>query len=95
MLAEGEYQEDGFVVYKGSKANLELSPSSGSSIQNLRLKLIDDKILVQKNNVLEFQEDYLFKSPSAAAGQVLARSTNGWTKWKSKNGKTLDELKRK
>jgi len=94
-LAEGEYQEDGFVVYKGSKANLKLSPTCSSSIFNLRSKLMEDKILVQKNNVLEFREDYLFKSPSAAAGQVLARNANGWTEWKNKNGKTLDKLKRK
>jgi len=94
-LAEGEYQEDGFVVYKGSKANLKLSPTCSSSIFNLRSKLVEDKILVQKNNVLEFREDYLFKSPSAAAGQVLARSANGWTEWKNKNGKTLDKIKRK
>ena len=94
-FAEGEYQEDGFVVYKGSKANLKLSPTCSSSIFNLRSKLMEDKILVQKNNVLEFREDYLFKSPSAAAGQVLARNANGWVEWKNKNGKTLDEIKRK
>lgn len=93
-LAEGEYQEDGFVVYKGSKANLTLTPTCNSSIKNLRSKLMEDKILIQKNNLLEFQEDYLFKSPSAAAAQVLARSANGWTEWKNKNGKTLDEVKR-
>ena len=43
----------------------------------------------------EFQEDYLFSSPSAAAAQVLARNANGWIEWKNKQGKTLDELKRK
>lgn len=93
--AEGEYQEDGFVVYKGSKANLNLSRTSGTSVSNLRKKLLDDKILLKKNDILEFQDNYLFNSPSATAAQVLARSANGWTQWKNKNGKTLNEIKRK
>jgi hypothetical protein len=93
--AEGEYQEDGFVVYKGSKANLNLTPTCNSTIRNLRTKLVDDKIILEKNGILEFQEDYLFSSPSAAASQVLSRNANGWIEWKDKGGKTLDEIKRK
>jgi len=93
--AEGEYQEDGFVVFKDSKANIDLTPASNSTIRNLRSKLIEGKILVKKNSVLVFQDDYLFNSPSSAAAQILGGNTNGWTAWKDKKGKTLDELKRK
>ncbi|WP_233557516.1 DUF4357 domain-containing protein [Aquimarina sp. AD1] len=42
-----------------------------------------------------FQKDEIFNSPSAAAVSVLGRPANGWTTWKDKNGKTLNELKRK
>lgn len=94
-FGEGEYQEDGFVVYKGSKANKKLTPTCNSTIKNLRAKLIEDKILVEQENLFVFNEDYSFSSPSAAASQVLARNANGWIEWKDKNGKTLDELKRK
>lgn len=93
--AEGEYLDDGFVVFKGSRANKELAPASNSTIRNLREKLIKQKIIIEKGNVYEFQEDYLFTSPSSAASQVLARNANGWTEWKDKSGKTLDELERK
>ena len=93
--AEGEYVDDGFVVFKGSKANKDLAPASNSTIRNLREKLISQNILLEKGSVYEFQEDYLFKSPSAAAAQVLARNANGWSEWKDKSGKTLDELERK
>jgi hypothetical protein len=86
-FAEGEYKEDGFVVFKGSKANKGLAPSSVSFIQNLRTKLIENKILVEKDSVYEFQEDYMFGSPSSAAAQVLARNANGWNEWKDKKGK--------
>ncbi len=94
-IGEGEYQEDGFVVFKGSKANATLTPTCNSTITNLRNKLLNDKILIDKNGIFEFQEDYLFSSPSSAASQVLARNANGWIEWKDKQGKTLDELKRK
>lgn len=94
-IAEGEYLDDGFVVFKGSRANKELAPASNSTIRNLREKLIKQKIIIEKGNVYEFQEDYLFNSPSSAAAQVLARNANGWTEWKDKSGKTLDELERK
>jgi len=36
-----------------------------------------------------------YNSPSSAASQVLARNANGWIERKDKQGKTLDELKRK
>lgn len=94
-LAEGEYKEDGFVVFKGSIANIELAPASNSTIRNLRNKLIEDKIVTQKGKAFEFQENYLFSSPSSAAAQILGGNINGWTAWKDKKGKTLDELKRK
>lgn len=94
-LAEGGYNEDGFIVYKGSKANLVLSKTSGPTVENLRTKLINDKILIEKSGIFEFQESYLFNSPSSAAAQVLARRANGWSEWKDKDGNTLDALKRK
>lgn len=93
--AEGEYVDDGFVVFKGSKSNKDFSPACNPTIRNLREKLIAQNILLLKGSVFEFQEDYLFKSPSAAAAQVLARNANGWSEWKDKTGKTLDELERK
>ena len=93
--AEGEYVDDGFVVYKGSTANKDLPPSTNSTIRNFREKLVSQNVLIDMGDHLIFQEDYLFKSPSAAASQVLGRSANGWSEWKNKQGKTLDELERR
>jgi hypothetical protein len=39
-----------------------------------------------------FEQDYLFSSPSTAAGVVLGRSANGRTEWKTKEGKTLKAI---
>lgn len=92
--AEGEYQDDGFVVYKGSIADIELTPTASSTVQNLRNDLLETKVLLPKDGVLVFQDDHLFNSPSAAAAQVLGRNANGWREWKTQIGKTLDEMKR-
>ena len=93
--AEGDLIDDGFVVFKGSQAKKETVPSCHEYLINLRLKLLKDQIIIEKNDNYEFAQDYVFNSPSTAGGVVLGRSTNGWTKWKNKSGKTLDELKRK
>lgn len=39
-----------------------------------------------------FSQDYLFKSPSAAAAFVLGANANGWSKWKDKDGNTLSDI---
>lgn len=93
-LAYGEYGEDGLVVFKGSRANLEETATAGSWIVGMREKLKTSKILIEKGNVLEFASDYQFNSPSAAAGAVLARRANGWIEWKDQEGSTLDKLER-
>lgn len=92
--AKGQYTEDGLVVFAGSKCNLKETKTAGSSVVATRKKLINDGILIQDVNVYKFTSDHIFSSPSLAAATVLARSANGWTEWKYKNGKTLDEVKR-
>ncbi len=89
--ATGEYTEDGFLVFKDSKSNLIETKSISSGITNLRKNLIEKNILKQNNHILLFEENYIFKSPSAASDVVLARSSNGWTEWKDKYGNTLDK----
>lgn len=92
--AEGEYTEDGLIVFAGSKCNLKESKTAGPWVTGMRKKLIESGILVQDANVYKFTLDHIFSSPSAAAATILARRANGWTEWKYKNGKTLDEVKR-
>lgn len=95
IIAEGDLIDDGFVVFKGSQAKNETVPSCHEYLINLRQKLLQSDILTENNGVYVFAQDYVFNSPSTAGGVVLGRSTNGWTKWKNKQGKTLDEIKRK
>ncbi len=61
----------------------------------MRQKLIENGILKEAKENYVFQQGYIFNSSSTTGGVVLGRSTNGWTKWKNKDAKSLDELKRK
>lgn len=92
--AEGEYTEDGLVIFSGSTCNLQETPTAGSWIIGMRKDLVEEGVLIESNGVYKFTSDYVFSSPSAAAAVVLARRANGWIEWKYKNGKTLDEVKR-
>jgi hypothetical protein len=89
--AEGEYSEDGMIVFKGSKANLEETNTIGDGLSNLRKALVEKGILIQEDKVLIFTEDYSFNSSSTSSGVILGRRANGWIEWKDKEGKTLDE----
>jgi hypothetical protein len=93
--ATGQFTDEGFLVLSGSKCNLKESATAGTWIVNMRKRLLESNILKIENNAMVFISDYLFGSPSAAAGAVLARRANGWIEWKYKNGKTLDQVKRK
>jgi hypothetical protein len=92
--AEGEYTEDGLVVFQGSICNLQETKSAGPYVKNWRAQLKKNGILEQSGNVFKFTQDHIFSSPSTAAAVVLGRRANGWTEWKYKDGKTLDEVKR-
>jgi hypothetical protein len=93
-FGEGEYTEDGLIVFKGAICNLQESRTAGNWVIGMRQKLIEDKILIKEGNIYKFTEDHIFPSPSAAAAVILARRANGWIEWKYKDGKTLDQVKR-
>jgi len=92
--AEGEYTEDGLIVFEGSICNLQETQSAGPYVKNWRDQLIEDGVLRKEGKVYRFTQNHIFSSPSTAASVVLARRANGWTEWKYKDGKTLDEVKR-
>jgi hypothetical protein len=90
--AQGEPSSEGFVVLKGSKAALSTVVSITQNFINLRNKLINNRILNQNGESLEFVDDYIFSSPSTASSIVLGRNSNGLTEWKLKDGKTLKDF---
>jgi len=88
---QGVQTSEGFVVFKESKATFKTVNSLLENFVNLRNKLIEEKILINKEEYYEFAEDYIFNSPSAAASIVMGRTANGFTEWKQKDGTTLKD----
>jgi hypothetical protein len=92
----GLYTDEGMVVLKGSSGRKENVPSMrGTSDERFRTKLIDLGVLRVVDDKVIFQKDHLFSSPSMAAVALLGRTANGWSIWKTKDGRTLDEIHRR
>lgn len=83
-FAEGEYTQNGFIVFGDSTCNLEESNSLQQHIREIRLELIKNGTLIKDGKVYKFIRDQIFNSPSAAACVILARSANGKTEWRGK-----------
>lgn len=84
--------DQGYIVKKGSEAKKTLSNSTTDTYRNLRRKLIETNVLIDKNDHLVFAEDTVFNSPSAAANMVLGRNANGFTEWVNKSGLTFKDI---
>ncbi len=92
VKAEGRETAEGFVVRVGSGAVTEETPSCHAHLIELRTALVKNGVLKPTGAGYIFAQDYVFSSPSTAAGVVLGRSSNGRTSWKSKAGRTLRDI---
>ena len=91
--ATGREEPRGFVVYAGSTAAGRAANSTPGSAKETRKRLQDSDVLVKSGaDLLRFTEDYVFNSPSHAAGVVLGNASNGRAAWVSEAGTTLRDL---
>lgn len=92
--AFGIYDGEKFEVLEGSQINI------GKEVKLERYNKQRDE-LIKNGSISQTDGKYIlnvildFNTPSGASDFVLGGSTNGWTEWKNKDGKTLDELFRK
>lgn len=92
--AFGIYDGEKFEILEGSQVNMDkkvnlerYNKQRAELLKNGSITKIDGKYIL--NAILAFN------TPSGASDFILGGSTNGWTEWKNKDGKTLDELYRK
>ncbi|MEK7476066.1 MAG: GIY-YIG nuclease family protein [Candidatus Coatesbacteria bacterium] len=90
--ADGVETPQGFEVRSGSRAAKSEVPSCHAYIVELRVALIKNGVLRPEGDAYVFSQNYLFSSPSTAAGVVLGRSSNGRVEWKAADGRTLKEI---
>jgi hypothetical protein len=74
-------------------------PSITDSVERKRenlqeVFLSEEGVLEKEDGTLLFRQNHAFGSPSAAAGVVLSRSSNGWRDRADREGRTLDEIER-
>jgi len=94
ILAQGIYNGDKFEVLEDSEIDMSrpcpfetLKKQRDTALKNGDIKLVKGKYILTSS--IEFA------TPSGASSFVLGGNTNGWTEWKNKDGKTLDEIYRK
>lgn len=93
--AKAQYTSEGMAVLKGSKARAQVTDSfKDKGFHALRKQLEAAGVLKPAGEQLVFTQDYVFKSPSAAAAIVVGNNMNGWLSWRTKDGKTLDAVAR-
>lgn len=92
--AFGIYDGEKFEVLEGSQVNIDkkvnlerYNKQRDELLENGSITKIDGRYIL---NVI-----LTFNTPSGASDFILGGSTNGWTEWKNKDGKTLDELYRR
>lgn len=90
--ASGADTPGGFVVRAGSTAIKTEASGLQEYLKQIRQTLFDKKILVEEGNFFLFTQDYIFNSPSTAAGVLLGRSANGRTEWKDSKGISLKQI---
>jgi len=91
--AQGVFIDEKFIVLKGTVARSE--PTKHKRLSNelkFRDKLTDEGIIEESNGIFKFVKDYAFNSPSTAADIVSLGSNSGWKVWKTKDGKTLEDV---
>ena len=94
VLAFGVYDGEHFEVLEGSEIDMNRKCHS-STFEKQRQTALNNGDIVKVDDKYKLTVSVSFSSPSSAAMFVLGGSTNGWTEWKDKDGKTLDEIHRK
>ena len=94
ITAFGVYNGEKFEVLEGSQINMD-KPAHLQRYNRQRKELLSEQSIVNIDDKYTLKVTVSFDTPSGASNFVLGGSTNGWTEWKNKDGKTLDELYRK
>ena len=92
----GVMTDDGFVVLKGSVGRRRNVKSVVvTSTERFRARLVESGVVRVEGDLVVFEKDHLFNSPSMAAVALVGAHLNGWLVWKTQDYRTLDEIHRR
>ena len=92
IQARGYEGPGGFVVRSGSQAVKNEVASIHTYLSDLRKALLNQNIFEDTGTAYQLAQDYIFTSPSTAAGVLLGRSANGRAEWKDAERRSLKEI---
>lgn len=90
--AKGYESSEGFVVLANSLAVREAVPSIHRFMLDMRDSLVKRGVFHAEGSAYQLTQDYVFDSPSTAAGVLLGRSANGRLEWKDSKGRSLKQI---
>jgi hypothetical protein len=90
--AKGYESSEGFVVLANSLAVREAVPSIHRFMLDMRDSLVKRGVFHAEGSAYQLTQDYVFDSPSTAAGVLLGRSANGRVEWKDSKGRSLKQI---
>ena len=92
IIGMGTYSGEAFDLLPGSEIDMT-KPSLTQSYNAKRQECLGNGTIAKKDDGKFYLTKVLtFKTPSGASDFVLGGSTNGWTEWKDRDGKTLNDL---
>lgn len=94
IKAFGVYDGDKFQVLEGSEVNFA-RPANLRKYNRQREELLGKGDIAIQTDKYILKVTLEFNTPSGASDFIIGGSTNGWTEWKNKDNKTLDEIFRK
>ena len=92
IQARGYEGPGGFVVRSGSQAVKKEVASIHTYLFDLRKALLNQGIFEDTGTAYRLAQDYIFTSPSTAAGVLLGRASNGRTEWKDAERRSLKQI---
>lgn len=92
----GLLSDDGLGALKGGGGcPANVPPIQSTTIERFRASPVEAGVMREEGEKVISERVRPFVSPSTAAVALLGRSSNGWESWKAKDGRTLDEVKRR
>lgn len=92
LKARALLTDEGVVVLKGSEALAQIKETLTPGYKKIKQELVDSGKMTESNGKLILQVDYLFNSPSAAAGILIGQASNGRVLWKDASGRTIAQI---
>ena len=91
ITAMGYLNEDNtLTVFADSQIKYDVLPSA-DSLKDMREDFLEQEIVILKDGMYVFAQNYTFGAPSAAADFIIGGSNNGWQYWKDSDNNVIGD----